>query len=356
MSRFSDNRKQCNFIRYLKATPLKKRKLLRNPVNVYLILLFSSDLVHAIGQGMNAKWVYDGVVYTGAYCTAQGITRQVGETGGALATLAIAVHTFIVLFTRKGHDSRTTAICIVLSICVFLIGFVLGEVGKNGATRYITPTPYWCWISSKYASARIWGQYVWLWVTLGVSIAVYVPIFLWNRGNLSVDNESWWKVTFYWRPSSMPKDRGKSVRNRPGLPALAILAYPLIYSILILPFSVVRWITFTHHTVPPIATFIAAIFYGFSGLFNVILLLSTRQQLLLFGNPDCLTNLDDSSTHGAGRPPYASSIAGSFTSRDHGDGHVQLSNIAGSGHMNNGRLASPSESGWNTPRTSQELP
>jgi len=70
-----------------------------------------------------------------------------------------------------------------------------------------------------------------------------------------------------------------------------LLRYPVAYSIVVLPLSVVRWTTFTKQKcgeksiVPVAATFAAAGLFGCFGFVNVILLLTTRRALLLFDDP-----------------------------------------------------------------------
>ena len=65
--------------------------------------------------------------------------------------------------------------------------------------------------------------------------------------------------------------------------------YPAIYSILICPVSVIRWVGFgleargLPSNIPSVATFIVDYTYTLSGVFNVSLLLLTRPNLLLFG-------------------------------------------------------------------------
>lgn len=57
-----------------------------------------------------------------------------------------------------------------------------------------------------------------------------------------------------------------------------------MYCISILPLSVVRWITFVHNgSVPGTATFIILCIYGLSGACNVVLFLTTRPNVELFG-------------------------------------------------------------------------
>lgn len=66
-------------------------------------------------------------------------------------------------------------------------------------------------------------------------------------------------------------------------------SYPLVYSILILPLSVVRWISFVQerggrtNSIPSSATFTVISIYGLSGAFNVILFVVTRPESILFG-------------------------------------------------------------------------
>ncbi|TDL26008.1 hypothetical protein BD410DRAFT_560778 [Rickenella mellea] len=309
-----------NVLRYRKN---KKLRLIQEPLDVYMLSLFISDLLQAIGNGMGAKWAHDGIVRTGGYCTAQGVIEQ-------------------------GTHSRTIAICVVALIWIYIIVFVATEIGINGGTDYITATPYWCWVSWRFGKARVWGEYVWLWITLGVSTGLYVPLFLWNRGNLAVDSKYWWKVEVHLHPRSESEyddEKGKSFRKRPGLPSLAILAYPLIYCILVLPLSVVRWITFHHHQLPPAATFAVIFLFSLSGAANVILLLSTRPNLLLFGE-----RMEDMGG-GDGRAP-SPSLAGSYGPngrRESQDLEMAQSGGARTRVMSNGRLNDSSESGWDMP-------
>jgi hypothetical protein len=52
--------------------------------------LFFADLVQALGAVMDVKWVNDGKVEIGNFCTAQGVIQQLGETGVAITTLVRA--------------------------------------------------------------------------------------------------------------------------------------------------------------------------------------------------------------------------------------------------------------------------
>ncbi len=49
--------------------------------------LFVFELLQAIGGILNVKWVHNGIVTTGHYCTAQGLVAQIGELGVSLIIL-----------------------------------------------------------------------------------------------------------------------------------------------------------------------------------------------------------------------------------------------------------------------------
>ncbi|EIM82772.1 uncharacterized protein STEHIDRAFT_160399 [Stereum hirsutum FP-91666 SS1] len=234
--------------------------LVQEPTDIYMLSLFTFDLIQAIGSVMDMKWVNEGKTYKGSYCTAQGVIQELGETGVAITTIIIAVHTFVGVFWRIGTKNRTVAFTLVGMVWLFvalLVGISSG-IHNDPNNLYVTPTPYWCWIAQEFKGERIAGEYLWLWIALFTSILVYVPLFLWSQGMLSVDTSQWWR-------------------------------YPFVYSIVTLPLSVVRWIGFgleSHGSkVPSAATFVAASLYGLSGFLNVLLILLTRPQLLLFGPP-----------------------------------------------------------------------
>lgn len=75
-------------------------------------------------------------------------------------------------------------------------------------------------MGSNYKEERIWGEYFWLWLTLFVAIAVYVPLFLWIKGYITINEQEWWKVKWYWRVAGPDGDQ----RERPRASSLAILA------------------------------------------------------------------------------------------------------------------------------------
>lgn len=163
----------------------------------------------------------------------------------------------------------------------------------------LLPLQYWCWIGAGYLQWRIWGEYIWFWITLVVSFVLYLPLYLWSRGNIKIDDEIWWKFHFQRAdPLADPALKGGRYRALVMLASVPLLTpltrcsqtchrrYPLVYCISILPLSVVRWITFVHpNSVSGTATFAVVAIYGLSGACNAVLLLTTRPESELFSKP-----------------------------------------------------------------------
>ena len=69
---------------------------------------------------------------------------------------------------------------------------------------------------------------------------------------------------------------------------MAVIWYPISYTILVLPLSIVRWMTFhppeeKAPDTPFVFTAVAITIFGLSGVVSVVLVMSTRSNLLLLG-------------------------------------------------------------------------
>jgi len=255
-------------------------------MDILMLSLFVADFGQALGAVLDIKWVHSGVVEIGDYCTAQGVIQQLGETGVAMTTLLIAIYTFIGVWWRigMGHSSVLVAKLFVGLMWLFIILMVVIGNATHADKRelYESPTPYWCWIGNNYLQWRIWGEYVWFWITLAFSFFAYSLLFFWSRGNITLHEDSWWRFSVHWQPKI---DGHQNTRMQ----SLVMLAYPIVYSILILPLSIVRWIGFEQESDDGVnrigapATIAVISIYGLSGLFNVVLLLTTRPNSVLFG-------------------------------------------------------------------------
>ncbi|KAH7345597.1 hypothetical protein B0J17DRAFT_608750 [Rhizoctonia solani] len=294
-----------------------RQALLRSNLDVYMINLFISELLMSLGGILDAKWANKSAVYCGGFCNAQGSFQYLGETSVALWTLAITLHTWQSVVYAQRIPFRWSLCAIVMVVIwgfVFVFNFVAYSLRpKSGDESYFSPGPFWCWINPKYKSERLAGEYLWLWIAGFGNLLVYIPLFLLLRGNIVLGNEGFRSHSWHWTPSpvfnefkaetqsasgsSIPDDAyDENIRKE----ATKMLWYPATYTALVLPLSIVRWLTFTIPELSAVravvgdeaefyapmasASLVVHAFFRLSGIINVILVLATRPNVLLFGD------------------------------------------------------------------------
>ncbi|KAG7446599.1 uncharacterized protein BT62DRAFT_1005888 [Guyanagaster necrorhizus] len=184
--------------------------------------LFFADLIQALGAVLDIKWINEERWKRALlYCSRRHTT--IGRHGRHYHHSRKLGHH---ASWRKGMDAIITFKLVILT--------------------------YWCWIGQDHTALRIIGEYVWFWLTLGMSSLVYIPLSLWSRGNIAFDDKSWWKFTFHSR-SDEPESEEDKFRRRNSLNLIA----------------------------DPVAT--QPLSVGLSRTMNVFLLLVTRPDSVLFG-------------------------------------------------------------------------
>ncbi|KAG9030810.1 hypothetical protein FRB95_003502 [Tulasnella sp. JGI-2019a] len=277
----------------------RRWRFLSSTSDYYILSLLFFDLILAIGQILSARWINLGYVVPGAYCMAQGILQQTGDVGVSLSSLAIAVHTFAVLFFRwQPPKSKWLPLSVIAGICLFLLlATLIPALTRPG---FWDISGDWCWISPSYRSLQVGLEYCIFWIVALTSFALYIPLFFCLRGNLLVDfsTEDWsrgkMRVSWRWIKSDEAwkgNDNGAGgapvkaeVKNQMAM-ARRMLAYPIVYTLMILPSSVFRGLELTHGnnlTIPSAALAFSGIVYTMSGLVNVTLYLITRPAVFDF--------------------------------------------------------------------------
>ncbi len=126
---------------------------------------------------------------------------------------------------------------------------------------------YWCWISPRFAGQRLAGEYIWFWIALFASVVMYIPLYLWAEGRLSI-GDKWYKfhlsqpnpnVEYAQRQASLGMLLWVMTVDSYGLPH-NYFSYPLAYSLVVLPLSVARWSLDNHKDVPSAAFFFRTVY------------------------------------------------------------------------------------------------
>ncbi|CAE6484430.1 unnamed protein product [Rhizoctonia solani] len=266
-----------NYVTILRKEVNDSPNLIRKNIDGLMLNLLIADLVMSLGGIVNIHWISKSQVSCGQVCSAQGAIQLLGEPTVALFTLAVTISTFISV-ARGGTTGAQIRIWGSATLGVWAFGALWAGIGGT-LDKFYVPTPYWCWISQKYKAQRIGAEYFWLWLSGFGSILLYTPLFLMLRGNIvwipAIGRKS---LDWNW------KAPGKGWANE-----MALLCYPLTYTITVLPLSVVRWYTFNGHRVNSAASFAAVCLFNLSGALNVGLTLFVRPNVLLLdyqlGNP-----------------------------------------------------------------------
>jgi len=265
-----------------------RKALIQQPMDIYMLSLFAADLFHALGSWMNIKWIREGKVYTGTYCSVQGAMNQIGPVGVAMNTLVIVVVTFITVWWGRGIPAggslkvqlaTAAAIVFAMWIAVFLCVLIPYVIHNTPSDPYFAPTPLWCTIAKEFEMARLFAKYLWLWLAI-FSFLLYIPLSLWSQGYITPTR--WW-FTIHRKTPIVGANEG---RRRLFI---ATIAYPLSNAILIIPLSIVRWIQNAGGSdlITSADSVAVAAIFDLSGLVNILLFFLTRPTLLLFRRAHC---------------------------------------------------------------------
>lgn len=260
-----------------------EHKFIRTHVAAYFFSLLLCDLTQSIGALLNTRWIAQGGLELGSFCTAQAVIKQTGNVGTALWSFVIAVHTFNVLFLRW-HIADYVCYGTLVGVWAFL-GFIviLGPAIVESRARgpFYGISGYWCWITPGYPVERYALEYLWMFASAGLSFILYFLVFLRLRGNASVLG---WHIRFHRVQNGPGQDYTNNGlfqdgRRDPHLMQVArqMLWYPVAYTILVLPIAAARFSTFNGKSVPLEVTIFTSSIFMLSGFVNAVLFTTTRR-------------------------------------------------------------------------------
>jgi len=253
-------------------------RYMRTHVMAYFISLLLCDAISAVGSLMNGAWVGEGGIRLNALCTAQGALKNTGNVGTALWSMVIAIHTFTLLVLKwRSNDYTLYATLFVVWSFIGLVVIIGPSAVQNLASKgpYFGISGYWCWITDGYSVQRVALEYIWMFISAFVSLVMYSAVFFSLRGNLVVSGG---QFRFRRKGSTWQPKTGKNgVDGQTTVLAKHMLMYPLLYTGLILPIAICRFMTWAGHAVSFEFTIFADTVFLLSGFVNVVLFTATRR-------------------------------------------------------------------------------
>lgn len=287
------------------------RSFTHSALGIFLYSLLFCDMIQGVAFTINFKWAADGRMYHSVACEAQGSISQVGDLGAAIWSLAIAYHTFSLLFLFKKPSIWLTRAIFVAGWTVIIVlpiigPYVIQNLERNGYFYGLSGA--WCWIGDGYQLERFLYLYLFIFISLVSSIIMYGLVYLRFSGLLFYENGKLvWKASekgwgFGCLMPWMIKDTsmssfhvsGESGSNGTRVPnsetsgvgkhlktvARRLMLYPFVYSLVTIPVAVCRLGVMAGWT-PPFPLYIfAGITFSSSGLTNVLLFIATRHSFI----------------------------------------------------------------------------
>ncbi|PNY29520.1 Uncharacterized protein TCAP_00557 [Tolypocladium capitatum] len=250
--------------------------------NQFLVLIYNlllADMHQGLAFLLNSTWLrLDGIFARTPTCFAQGFFMSTGDLSSSIFITTIAVHTFLSIVQRRRPPQRLLYLIVVANwIFVYLLVALPIAATHNGANvgGFYVRAGVWCWMNRRYEHLRLATHYLFIYIALGTTSALYVSIFIWLRRQQS-------------------RTRKAAGAEPPGLHSrnVAFLIYPIIYVACTLPLALCRVAIMGGRDVRGTYFLFAGAMVSLNGAFDCLLFGTTRN-VIIFGST---SNLGDDDT------------------------------------------------------------
>ncbi|KAJ5974582.1 hypothetical protein N7481_011792 [Penicillium waksmanii] len=238
--------------------------------NQYVVLIYNlllADLQQAIAFTISLYWASRGGVHFGEpACYLQGWWVQTGDPGSGLFVLSIALHTGAVVMRGRQLPFNIFAYCVVaLWMFILVLGFI--PVGLYGKEAFVISEANWCWLSPENEDERLWGHYIWIFLSEFGTIALYAIMFFYLRRRMA--------------QAKMLRRGQQESLHRLNRVVIYMVIYPLVYLVLSLPLAAGRMATARGDSPSKTYFGIAGCLMALSGFMDVVVYTLTRRHLLI---------------------------------------------------------------------------
>ncbi|KAF8970402.1 hypothetical protein BDZ97DRAFT_1791193 [Flammula alnicola] len=200
----------------------------------YFTCLLVANILQSAGTAIDFEWVARGGVVDNFSCGLQGGIKHAGNFGASFWSLIISVHIFLLVFLR---------------------------IRSNTAT-FIA-----CWITSNYMEERIFLEYFFSFLAIGVSFILYTAVLLRVRGTLVKASDKRWRLKFIGKDNELSHN---IIDDSMLKFSKKIIWYPISYTTILLPIAIIRFYQFNGNSVSFALATISEIGLNLMGLANVV--------------------------------------------------------------------------------------
>lgn len=231
----------------------------------YAACLLVANTFNSVAGLMGLPFLIKRGIEEGGLCTTQAVVMQFGNIATAYFTVAIGVHTFNSLVLRIRQSIFVYAPAIFLGWALALVVSVLPIMVDMGQIYGVSGLA--CGVKTKYGKTIFFFHLFPIFLAAGLSIILYLVIFVFLRGPLAVKVGSKLKTE--------PNDNYQ--RFVAGI-AQSMIWYPVAYIVCLVPYAVTRLFSLTSK-VPFEVTVLAFTLWFVLGVINPLLLFNTHRVL-----------------------------------------------------------------------------
>ncbi|KAL4946820.1 G protein-coupled glucose receptor regulating Gpa2-domain-containing protein [Aspergillus oleicola] len=261
--------------RFLFSSHYYSRPLWRNQYVVLIYNLLLVDMQQATAFLLCLHWaVKERIWYPSAACVLQGWWIQTADPGSGLFVIAIAMHTGAVVLRGRQLPYGAFVGCIVaLWVFILVLGFI--PVSLYRENTFVISEAGWCWLSPTHEAERLWGHYIWIFLSEFGTILLYSTITLYLRRRMKAADLKIQTHNYNRSP------RESQALKRINRVVVYMLVYPLSYVVFSLPLAAGR-MSSARHVIPSREYFaVAGCLMALSGAVDTVVYTLTRKQLLL---------------------------------------------------------------------------
>ncbi|KAI0121300.1 hypothetical protein BJ170DRAFT_140953 [Xylariales sp. AK1849] len=220
--------------RSVKAPTVGKRDGWWNPALMLIFNLLLADLTEDLAFLLSVVWVKDdGIFVPSRICWIQGWFMQTGKLVSSGMLVLISINSYLTIV--KGYKASRTMVYastagVWLVSYMMVLGGVLGT--KNGRDHggYYVRAGAWCWVNQEYNNLRLYGEYMWIFLSMALTILLFVLVIV----SLYRNNQS---VRHFPSTTLAMEQRDRDEPPKPSGHHPAFLMYQVIYIVCTAPLA-----------------------------------------------------------------------------------------------------------------------
>ncbi|KAL1750567.1 hypothetical protein FB107DRAFT_169318, partial [Schizophyllum commune] len=265
--------------RFLRKDPTlpKEYAFFRTQLGNYAVCLLVANMCNCISGLMGIKYTVDsGIEDSEAFELITAVMMQLGNCATAYFTVAIAFHSFASLGLRIRHSAVIGTVTITAGWVGSVLLVTLPTLAPRDAGPLYGISGLSCAVRDVYPTQQFEFHILPIFIASVLSAILYSLIFLVLRGTLKIRDG----ISLNFNPAARyDMTEGQGYHQFVVSIAHSLVWYPIVYIILMLPYSITLLLAISGFAVPFAVIMVAFVLYFMISVANVLLLYNTFRVL-----------------------------------------------------------------------------